>query len=68
MYASVFYDVGNVWYESFDYDSDLCMSVGFGVQFKALPISLYYGIPIAESYDHLEGKSGRFHYTIGFTY
>ena len=68
MYASVFYDAGNVWYDSCDFDSEFCMSVGFGVQFKALPISLYYGIPIAESYDHLEGKSGRFHFTIGFTY
>ena len=68
MFASVFYDIGNVWYESCEFDSEYCMSVGFGVQFKALPVSLYYGIPIAESYDHLEGKSGRFHFNIGFTY
>lgn len=68
MYASVFADCGNVWYEGFDFSGDLCASVGVGVQFKALPVSLYYGIPVAEGYDHLEGKSGRFHFNIGFSY
>ena len=69
MFASVFTDFGNVWYDAADIDlSDLCMSVGVGVQFRALPISLYYGYPILTSYDHLDGRSGRFHFSIGFSY
>ncbi|MGN0878309.1 MAG: outer membrane protein assembly factor BamA [Oligosphaeraceae bacterium] len=69
LFASVFTDFGNVWYDAADIDlSDLCMSIGVGVQFRALPISLYYGYPIVTSYDHLDGRGGRFHFSIGFSY
>lgn len=69
MFASIFSDFGNVWYDAADIDvSDLCLSVGFGVQFRALPVSLYYGYPLMKSYDHLDGRGGRFHFSIGFSY
>ena len=69
MFLSAFVDVGNVWWDTTEMDlGDLNMSVGVGVQFKALPISLYYGIPVSTTYDHLDGKSGRFHFNIGYTY
>ena len=69
MYVSAFVDAGNAWWDTTEFDlGDLNVSVGVGVQFKALPISLYYGIPVSTSYDHLDGKSGRFHFNIGYTY
>ncbi len=69
MYVSAFVDAGNAWWDTTEFDlGELNVSVGFGVQFKALPISLYYGIPVSTSYDHLDGKSGRFHFNIGYTY
>lgn len=69
MYVSAFVDAGNVWWDTAEFDlGDLNVSVGLGIQFKALPISLYYGIPVSTSYDHLDGKSGRFHFSIGYTY
>ncbi len=69
MYFCTFVDVGNVWWDAFEVDpSDLNVSAGIGVQFKALPINLYYGYPIRTGYDHLDGKSGRFHFNIGYTF
>lgn len=69
MFFSVFTDIGNVWWDEFDTDiSKLNMSVGLGIQFRALPISLYYGVPVSTDYDHLDGKSGRFHFNIGYSY
>ena len=69
MYLCTFVDAGNVWWESYDFEAeDINVSVGLGVQFKAIPLNLYYGIPVRTGYDHLEGKSGRFHFNIGYTF
>ncbi len=69
MFVSVFLDAGNVWWDDFECDlGDLNYAVGFGVQFRAIPISIYYGIPIETTYDHLDGRSGRIHFNIGITY
>ncbi|MBR0458462.1 MAG: outer membrane protein assembly factor BamA [Victivallales bacterium] len=69
MFVSVFLDAGNVWWDDFECDlGDLNYSVGFGVQFRAIPISIYYGVPIETTYDHLDGRSGRIHFNIGITY
>lgn len=69
MYFSVFMDVGTVWWDEFDTNfSKLNMSVGLGIQLRALPISLYYGVPVSTGYDHLDGKSGRFHFNIGYSF
>ena len=67
MYVSTFLDAGNVWWDEFDF-GELNYSVGVGVQFKALPVSIYYGHPISTAYDHLDGKSGRIHFNIGISY
>jgi len=68
-FASVFTDAGNVWEKSFDFGlSDVSMSVGVGLQFRPLPLSLFYGIPVIRGCDHLKGSSGRFHFNIGFNY
>ncbi len=69
MYVSVFSDIGNTWWDSFDADlSELNMSVGVGIQFIALPIRLDYGYPVKTSGEHLDGKSGRFHFNIGYSF
>ena len=67
MFISTFLDAGNVWWDEFEFD-ELNYSVGVGIQFRALPISIYYGHPISTAYDHLDGKSGRIHFNIGISY
>ena len=67
MFVSTFLDAGNVWWDECDFGK-LNYSVGVGVQFRVLPISIYYGHPISTAYDHLEGKSGRIHFNIGISY
>ena len=67
MYVSVFTDIGNTWWDSFDVDpGELNMSVGIGIQFVALPIRLDYGYPIKTHGEHLDGKGGRFHFNIRY--
>lgn len=69
MYLSTFIDIGNVWWESFDFDpDDLNISIGVGLQFKVIPLNLYYGYPIRTGYDHLDNSHGRFHFNIGYTF
>lgn len=69
VYISVFTDIGNVWWNSFDIDpSDLNASIGIGLQFKALPVRLDYGYPVMTSGDHLDGANGRFHFNIGYSF
>ena len=69
MYFCSFLDVGNVWWDSFDFDADdLNVSIGLGLQFKVIPLNLYYGYPIRTGYDHLDHRSGRFHFNIGYTF
>ncbi|MBQ7179424.1 MAG: outer membrane protein assembly factor BamA [Victivallales bacterium] len=67
MFISTFMDAGNVWWDECDFGK-LNYSIGLGVQFRALPISIYYGYPISTAYDHLDGKSGRVHFNIGISY
>lgn len=69
VYISVFTDIGNVWWDTFDVDpGDLNASLGIGLQFKALPIRLDYGYPVLTSGDHLDGANGRFHFNIGYSF
>lgn len=69
MFVSVFVDAGNVWWDEFDLElGDLNYSVGAGVQFRTLPISIYYGYPVSTTYDHLEGRHGRVHFNVGINY
>ena len=68
MYVSTFLDAGNVWWDELEMKlDDLNYSVGVGVQFKTVPVSIYYGYPIETTYDHIR-KSGRLHFNIGITY
>ena len=69
MYFCTFFDIGNVWWDSFDFDAaDLNMSIGIGIQFKAIPLNMYYGYPIRTGYDHLDNSHGRFHFNIGYMF
>jgi len=69
MFVSAFMDAGTVWWDDFKADiGDFNYSIGVGVQFRAIPISIYYGYPVHTEFDHLDGKSGRLHFTIGLSY
>jgi len=69
MYVSTFFDYGNVWWKSFDYDlGELNMSVGVGIQLKALPIRLDYGYPVRKEQDHLKNRHGRIHFNIMYSF
>ncbi|MCQ2403324.1 MAG: outer membrane protein assembly factor BamA [Lentisphaeria bacterium] len=69
MFFKLFCDVGNVWWDSFDADfGDLNMSIGAGIQFKQVPLRLDYGYPIVTKGEHLDGKSGRFHFSIDYSF
>ncbi len=69
MFFKVFCDVGNVWWNDFDADlGDLNASLGLGVQFRQVPIRFDYGFPIITKGDHLDGRSGRFHFSIDYSF
>ncbi len=69
MFLKLFCDVGNVWWDSFDADlGDLNASLGIGVQFRQIPIRLDYGFPVLTQGDHLDGRSGRFHFSIDYSF
>ncbi len=68
-YFSIFSDAGNVWWDAFETSlDDMNVSTGIGLQFKSLPVSMYYGYPVVKGYDHLEGRHGRFHFQIMYSY
>ena len=64
---AAFYDVGNVWQDSFDADfGELASSWGVGIRFDipGFPIRLDYATPIKHDDDH--SRSERFIFSIGF--
>lgn len=71
--GAVFYDTGNVWYDSYDVDlSDLRAGVGVGLRLiipvmgQPIPINLDYGWPIDR--DEWTSKSGEFDFSMGFNF
>ena len=71
--GAVFYDTGNVWYDSYEIDlSDLRAGTGLGVRIiipfmgAPVPINLDYGWPIDR--DEWTSKGGRFHFSMGFNF
>jgi len=44
------------------------MSVGAGIQLKALPIRLDYGYPVHKEQDHLKNRHGRIHFNIMYSF
>ena len=67
--VAAFYDVGNVWGQSYHFDfGDLVDNVGLGVRLnipRLGPLRLDYGIPIRHGAD--TSDSGRFQFSVGFT-
>ncbi|NQT84985.1 outer membrane protein assembly factor BamA [bacterium] len=71
--GAVFYDTGNVWYDSYEIDpSDLRAGTGVGLRIviplmgRPIPINVDYGWPIDR--DKWANKSGRFHFSMGFNF
>ena len=69
LYFSVFCDAGNAWWDCYEARlDDICVSVGFGIQLKMLPVSVYYGYPIETNDDFIGRDSGRLHFNMGFNF
>ncbi len=71
--GAVFYDTGNVWYDSYEIDpSDLLAGAGVGLRViiplmgRPIPINLDYGWPVQK--DDTTNQSGRFHFSMGFNF
>jgi len=65
---ALFYDMGNVYYDSYDLNfGEFSANVGLGIRLNLPigPLRLDYGIPIREANN--EGNSGRFNFTVGYT-
>ncbi len=64
---AAFYDIGNVWHDSFDPDfGELASTWGFGIRFDipGFPIRLDYAIPLEHDDDYT--RTERFIFSIGF--
>lgn len=68
VHGVVFYDTGEVWADSEDFQfGDLRKSVGVGMRLKTpvFPVEFYYGWAL----DEVPGEpSGRFHFALGYTF
>jgi outer membrane protein insertion porin family len=64
---AVFYDMGNVFYDSYDFDSEFSSDVGVGIRLNLPigPLRFDYAIPLEDAYD--TGGGGRFNFTVGYT-
>ena len=65
--AAVFYDMGNVYYDSYDFKLDeFNADVGMGLRLNLPigPLRFDYGIPVHDSNDL--GGGGRFNFTVGY--
>lgn len=63
---AAFYDVGMVWEDAWQFNSDINSNYGFGVRFDIpmFPIRLDYAWPL-ETSEHNDRDSGRFSFAIG---
>lgn len=69
MFFKIFCDAGNVWWDEFDADlGDFNAAIGLGIQFKKIPVRLDYGYPIMTQGEHLDGRSGRLHFSIDYSF
>lgn len=65
---AAFYDMGNVFYDAYDFDfAKFSANVGMGVRLNLPigPLRLDYGYPIRRANN--EGTGGRFNFTVGYT-
>jgi outer membrane protein insertion porin family len=66
--VAAFYDMGNVYYDSYDFDfGRFAADVGLGLRLnipRLGPLRFDYGIPIIDPDDR--GGSGRFNFTVGY--
>jgi outer membrane protein insertion porin family len=67
--AAVFFDIGNVWRDAYDFDfGDLKSDVGIGVRLNLPigPLRLDYGYPIQT--DDQTGRNGRIQFSVGYQF
>jgi outer membrane protein insertion porin family len=58
----LFYDIGNVWYDPFDMNSDLASSVGIGLRLDmpGFPIRIDYAVPLQKDNELTEEEEWNF--------
>ncbi len=64
---AVFYDMGNVFYKSFDFSTQHSSDFGAGIRLNLPigPLRFDYAIPVEDAYG--TSSSGRFNFTVGYT-
>jgi outer membrane protein insertion porin family len=64
---AAFYDMGNVFYRSFQFNTDYSSDVGIGIRLNLPigPLRFDYAIPLEDAYGTAGG--GRFNFTVGYT-
>lgn len=68
--AAVFYDIGNVWLEAYDFDlADYCSDAGIGLRLDipGFPIRLDYAWPLDVT-ENVYRTNPRFNFSIGYAY
>lgn len=68
--AAVFYDIGNVWLDAYDFElSDYCSDAGMGLRLDipGFPIRLDYAWPL-EVTENVYRTAPRFNFSIGYAY
>ena len=66
--VAAFYDMGNVYYETFDFDlGEFSANVGIGLRLNLPigPLRLDYGYPVREANNEADG--GQFNFSVGYT-
>jgi outer membrane protein insertion porin family len=64
---AVFYDMGNVFYKSYDFSTDYSSDAGVGIRLNLPigPLRFDYAFPIQDAYG--TSGNGRFNFTVGYT-
>jgi outer membrane protein insertion porin family len=64
---AVFYDMGNVFYRSYQFNTEYSSDVGMGIRLNLPigPLRFDYAIPLEDAYG--TGGGGRFNFTVGYT-
>lgn len=66
--GAIFFDIGNVWADSYELSGDFKANVGLGIRLNLPvgPLRLDYGYPVIT--DTASGKTGRFQFSVGYQF
>ncbi|MCX7915518.1 MAG: outer membrane protein assembly factor BamA, partial [Verrucomicrobiae bacterium] len=66
--GAIFFDIGNVWADAYEFSTDFKANVGVGVRLNLPigPLRLDYGHPVIT--DDVSGRAGRFQFSVGYQF